>query len=1109
MIKKILLALFLISCVSPCSAYIIFGKGVVENVTSQLVPEGRQGHVLAMYKDMLKAKRGKGVATKDLQNLCGAAGWDIKKADGKSKCETYVRTLIKLSTVDLNHKVCQTIPDRREHSDRCIEIFKNLTVNLIQAQGLADLYARSVGDRVICADKVYVTREYNNIHGSKLHYLKCVSRDYNIFYEFPFWNTDGNIDKDNHQNFLQGVCKVAHGEYTSKKYDSKNTFKICAGLTKSKCNELNTVLTEKGLGYNTNWGPWFAISEKGYMINGDKFPYCLIQTALTFSKDGTVYEHNVLGLDQRYFLTNDAQIKGDKFIVEHIYKYVKSRVGNLTSFYCGQDYQTVKLKGRSGKDDAVICYVNGNIVPFFFDDLSERWKIYDKGGRQGLECLAWGGEFTGKKCMGLDEKMCNTVRDANKESCPECETIKWNPKTNVCELPSSESARSLKNGLRYTAIVGGMLATIVVTIGTFGSGTLPTMLVWISATVEVSGGYIELVSQISIDNTPDEFFTDAANCNNAKCAEELLLKYFKRLANQQNDMSDSELRAADSVLARLADLIPAESEFYQTMFANGTDLASNNTGEWTSDQVWRAVGIGLQFFSIGVDILNWVLKKAVTLQKFTPKVEQIFRKKAMQAADWRTRQSAILANAAKVAKENAVDVNKLDDVGKEWYELWKKYAPKDQTFEEFKAITNGDLDKMKKMTQQNFVGRGDNAIREQKIQQLGIDQLDLIADRAELDEQLNLLLKQYDLKISDIPNRDLLYDKYYKQYKNIDKAIEESRKEYDEFFKPYPGLKDTYDKFIQTDLSYKSAYAMEEFLNTGNTFYSTYDPEFTKFAQDYTKRYQDVRKWFDSEFEKKVKNYYRTHDVAEEYIKTPEYNALWNEYIKRIDKVVSDYQFNVAQRFPVKNLANIVDEREAQWRMVFDADPEFANTLKHWGTYTNKERIKMLQDMQHKFADQTGTPAAGLSFNADMTRGAAQYNQETGGIEFKPRTVNLIMEPEATLSHEVMHKIDWEMPNEGVLGEQKATMNQLYSSKPQHGYRIALTEQGAYKMTDRFGTGGSSFDEDIFSNTQLLNPKLIYKGSIIGLGVGETGALIKHTIDELEKDKKQDQLLKK
>ena len=47
---------------------------------------------------------------------------------------------------------------------------------------------------------------------------------------------------------------------------------------------------------------------------------------------------------------------------------------------------------------------------------------------------------------------------------------------------------------------------------------------------------------------------------------------------------------------------------------------------------------------------------------------------------------------------NIVDRSKLSTVDQEFYDLWKAYAPKNQSFDDFKAMSGGDIEKMREMT---------------------------------------------------------------------------------------------------------------------------------------------------------------------------------------------------------------------------------------------------------------------------------------------------------------------------------------------------------------------------------------------------------------------------
>jgi len=709
--RKITFTLLSIFFVLPCMANIHINPDAVTEVVAKHFPN-KQVECIREYNTQLKASNGSGIAASKLWNVCAAGGLDVKQPADKEKCRTFVNELTSKGTVKF-YAACGK--DKSMTGAVCVNDFSALVVNMQQAQGLAKLYARSKSDNTIqCRTKPRMdvqTFHSTNIHAMGMSsttntpYVQCTSYNSNKFYEFRFSSTDGNIDATNHKNFKTGICKIFGYKYVSKKPEApadNHQFDICDGIKdESACNKLDQVISAGNIGYVASWGPLgYKTGRTGYRITSSNFPYCVLSENVAKGNDGyLLFERTAFGLDGRVFLKAGIQRKGSAEIKKQIRSYVENTMGkeNVKSFSCEDTYHTVKLKDRSGKDDMVRCTINDQVVEFFFDDLSESWGTYDKSGREAMNCIAWGGTFTGKKCIGLDEQMCNVVRDANKQACPECKLITWNTKTKICELPASVSATNLKKGLNYTAIVGGAVVGVVITVGTMGAATAPTALILTGLAVETLGAGIELKAQIDIDRTADKFFTQSANCNDAGCAEDIILEYLKTMSNQQNDMLEEELSAADAELARLADLIPAESDFYQRMFGNGTDLASNETGEWTSAQIWRAVGIGLQSISVLTGVGKWVIKKSPALQKGLQRTTIAFGKKGK-----------ILRNARKVALANVVDYDKLDDVGKEWYKLWKQYAPNNQTFDEFKAITNGNLDEMKQMVK-NWDGLGKGA----------------------------------------------------------------------------------------------------------------------------------------------------------------------------------------------------------------------------------------------------------------------------------------------------------------------------------------------------------------------------------------------------------------
>ena len=225
----------------------------------------------------------------------------------------------------------------------------------------------------------------------------------------------------------------------------------------------------------------------------------------------------------------------------------------------------------------------------------------------------------------------------------------------------------MKRGLTYSAIVGGAVASVVITVGTAGTGTI-TAGTAIIMLVETAGAAIELGAQINIDNKSDKFFVDSANCNLESCAKDLVNKYLIELARIGRGLTDIEADAIDKEMARLIGLIPTNSDWWIDYLRNddGTSLLEKaNDGGWTPAQIWRAIGIGMQFFGVASSITGWILKKTGYLEKTLD------------------RTSKILLNSARTAEKNIVKVDELDDISKEWYKLWQEYAPKNQTFDQY------------------------------------------------------------------------------------------------------------------------------------------------------------------------------------------------------------------------------------------------------------------------------------------------------------------------------------------------------------------------------------------------------------------------------------------
>ena len=439
------------------------------------------------------------------------------------------------------------------------------------------------------------------------------------------------------------------------------------------------------------------------------------------------------------------QVTNAPNVETHLKQYVAERAGvSASSVKCDSGFNTYTGTGcaRNGitdfKDDIKTCRVGDNQIDFVFDDINEKWKKTVEGGVQGMSCIVTGGTYSGERCLGLGEQQCNILRQSNLKECPECKAAKWDKETESCVLPSSTSAQNLQRGVNITMIVGGAIFGIVITVATVGTataaaaGTAAATKAAIAFTaIETVGAGIEVAAQLKIDAMADKFLVESNKCKSATCAREMLSQNLQRMANVQNDMTAAEADAVDSEMARLANLIPDDDEIWATMLVNGTDMADNKLGffdtdSWEPEQVWRAVGIGLQLASLITGITKWAISKSSRVAKSTAAIKQKFTR-AIQSIDnapentLTSAQMAVkrqLPNKTKaVANANKLDIidpSKLTGDDIIYYDLWKKYAPRNQSFDDFKAM--GTLDEIQEMSK-SWIPWEDIEYRNQLIKQ--------------------------------------------------------------------------------------------------------------------------------------------------------------------------------------------------------------------------------------------------------------------------------------------------------------------------------------------------------------------------------------------------------
>lgn len=455
-------------------------------------------------------------------------------------------------------RVCGDEKSKTGGREYCVEEFSDSSkmvdvgVQMMQAVALAQEYAKvrhGVSD-------LQCSQNYRTSWSRD--FVRCTSVKSNSFYEFVFEDVTASLDAG-----IQDSVKKAIGVIHNRKY-----------VHELRRNAYEGACTQPLLDSLKRFG-YTASTEKTF-YNAE---YCVIG-------DGNIKQtyENPYGIDRLAFYKG-IQVRANAELVAKLKEYVRSKMGNdkMRSFDCDPNPRQIRnVVGGLDNDDLVTCHVNGKTVEFVFDDLSEAWDAYDKGGRQGMDCIVAGGTYNGRACMHLTEAQCRKL-SGQTSACTVCRAAKWNSEKQICELPASSSATNIEKGIGVATVVVGAAAAVVVVVGTGGTASI----VLVSAGAAASVG-----SEIAIQTKVQPWFEKANKCQQASCAEQMLAESMKSLINLSSDFTRSESAAVESELVRLINLAP--DSFFKKLYGEIKDAPFFSSDSWDSLQVVRAIGNVLQ-----------------------------------------------------------------------------------------------------------------------------------------------------------------------------------------------------------------------------------------------------------------------------------------------------------------------------------------------------------------------------------------------------------------------------------------------------------------------------------------------------------------------------------
>ncbi len=533
-------------------------------------------------------------------------------------------------TVPLMYRVCDGVVPDGVNGICEDEFFRDKRIHILAAVALAKEWALlKHNDNITCNETPRRCKKNLIANGDC---LQCKSVDNNTYYEFLFGKASAYGDSNIEEGVLSSICKLYGMPYT--KSGSYETAlggiyvypAYCQTKDENLCQQIN-ITAEK-----------FGRSAKIDTFNvdvGTEYTACAMveNKFLEYSEEAERLKaiRTAFGIDNEYPVKYGLQTIMNNRTIEFLRNFSEMQMREngitLTSFECLNDYVSYSDKYTHEIEDILTCYVNGEPVDFVFDDLSEGKQKELNSANEYMDCINHQGVYTGRSCFGLQVEQCNNLIATNKETCPECSGIMWDPVNNLCLLPDSSKKINRDRATELAKIAAGGAAGIGLILTSKGIG-------WkegVAIVFEVVATAVSTYFETEMQKVVDEFSSEANSCHDAECAKSLIGQYLQRLANLSDHLQGIEVTAADEIMAHLAEYIPDDDPFfgqYDSLSISDNQLSVFDADSWEPEQVWQSVTDGLMVIGptvyAGLTKLVGVVKSS---PKFMPATTKIFKKK--------------------------------------------------------------------------------------------------------------------------------------------------------------------------------------------------------------------------------------------------------------------------------------------------------------------------------------------------------------------------------------------------------------------------------------------------------------------------------------------------
>jgi len=560
--------------------------------------------------------------------VLGAANCTVTDANlgENGQCICNPGVLTDNDTVPLMYRVCDGVVPDGANGICEDEFFRDKRIHILAAVALAKEWALlKHNDNITCNETPRRCKKNLIANGDC---LQCKSVDNNTYYEFLFGKASAYADGNIEEGVLSSICKLYDTNYGY--YDTfSNSY--CITEDENLCQQINSTAEKFGRVAE------IYTKQIGSTFNTDTLEteprlhtFCRLSSNLTENEEHQFLFRTAFGIDNEYPAKYGLQTIMDNRTIEFLRNFSEMQMREngitLTSFECLNDYVSYKAADFEA-DDVLTCYVNGEPVDFVFDDLSEGKQKELNSANEYMDCINHQGVYTGRSCFGLQKEQCDNLIAANKETCPECSGIMWDPVNNLCLLPDSSKKINRDRAKEIAKIIGG---------GAAGIGLIVTSksLGWkkgVAIVLEVVATTVSTYFESEMQKVVDEFSSEANSCHDAECAKSLIGQYLQRLANLSEHLQGIEVTAADEIMAHLAEYIPDDDPFfgqYDSLSISDNQLSVFDADSWEPEQVWQSVTDGLMVLGptvyAGLTKLVGVVKSS---PKFMPATTKIFKKK--------------------------------------------------------------------------------------------------------------------------------------------------------------------------------------------------------------------------------------------------------------------------------------------------------------------------------------------------------------------------------------------------------------------------------------------------------------------------------------------------